>query len=214
MRYFVIASDGQRYGPADIPTLNQWIADGRLTADMMLEGENGGRMVASSVPGLMFGQPPQMNSPYGGTVYQGAGAGRGMAFDPNAFPKFNWGAFLLNWIWGLNHKKPITLVVLGVYILTQAVAVAGGGFRGATTGASVAGGAFGFILNIVSLGLCIWIGINGYQWAWESGRFSSYEECRKCQAIWGWWGLGIIILTCVCAFAAMALAFGAMSSMG
>ncbi|HMS54631.1 MAG TPA: hypothetical protein PKA27_04455 [Fimbriimonadaceae bacterium] len=212
MRYFVIASDGQRYGPADIPTLNQWIADGRLTADMMLEGENGGRMVASSVPGLMFGQPPQMNSPYGGTVYQGAGAGRGMAFDPSAFPKFNWGAFFWTWIWGLNHKKPITLVVLLVGLILGGIDAATrvGGSNPMQAGVSVLGG----ISWLINLGMMIWIGINGYQWAWESGRFASYEDCRKCQTIWGWWALGFAILCCGCYGVMIAMAVGAMSTMG
>lgn len=70
VRYFVIAHDGQKYGPADIPTLNQWIVEGRLLPTQMLQDEaSGGQIVASAVPGLNF---PLNGSPYapptGGTI--------------------------------------------------------------------------------------------------------------------------------------------------
>jgi hypothetical protein len=55
VRYYVISSDGQRYGPADLPTLNQWIQEGRLLPNQMLEDEaSGQRMPASSVSELNF----------------------------------------------------------------------------------------------------------------------------------------------------------------
>ncbi len=59
MRYFVISPDGQKYGPADVPTLNQWIIEARLNSTSMLEDEAGSRLVASAVSGLNFPmQPP------------------------------------------------------------------------------------------------------------------------------------------------------------
>jgi hypothetical protein len=55
VRYYVISSDGQRYGPADIETLNQWVAEGRLLPHQMVENEDTGeRQTASSVEGLNF----------------------------------------------------------------------------------------------------------------------------------------------------------------
>lgn len=55
MRYFVIAPDGNRYGPADVPTLNTWIAEGRLLPNQSLEEEDtGARVIASQIPGLIF----------------------------------------------------------------------------------------------------------------------------------------------------------------
>jgi len=74
VRYFVIANDGQKYGPADVATLNQWIVEGRLLPNQMLEDEaSGARVAASSVPGLNFQvQPPQPGdaSFAGGQPYQ------------------------------------------------------------------------------------------------------------------------------------------------
>jgi len=49
MRYFVIGEDGQLYGPADIPTLNQWIAEGRLRPTSMIMEELGGARFAASM---------------------------------------------------------------------------------------------------------------------------------------------------------------------
>lgn len=45
------------FGPADIPTLNVWVAEGRIvpTTLLQLEGSQS-RIAASTVPGLVFGQ--------------------------------------------------------------------------------------------------------------------------------------------------------------
>jgi hypothetical protein len=55
MRYFVVGDAGQKYGPADVAVLNQWIVDGRVFPATPLEEEaTGARFVASAVPGLQF----------------------------------------------------------------------------------------------------------------------------------------------------------------
>jgi hypothetical protein len=67
--YFVIGDDGQKYGPADVATLNQWIAEARLIPTQVLEDEaSGQRMAAGSVPGLNFPAPAPPPGPggYGG----------------------------------------------------------------------------------------------------------------------------------------------------
>lgn len=61
MRYFVLAPTGERYGPAEIATLNEWAAANRLFPNSQLMEEMGGSVViASTVPGITFGQavPP------------------------------------------------------------------------------------------------------------------------------------------------------------
>jgi len=56
MRYFVIAEDGNKYGPADIQTLNTWIQEGRILPSTLIEEEgSGARLAANSVAGLVFG---------------------------------------------------------------------------------------------------------------------------------------------------------------
>lgn len=57
MRYFVIAPDGNRYGPADVQTLSSWAQQNRLQPNSMLQDETSGqRVIASAVPGI-FGAP-------------------------------------------------------------------------------------------------------------------------------------------------------------
>jgi hypothetical protein len=65
MGYFVIGPNGELYGPADIATLNQWIAEGRLQPTTMLQEELGGaRFAASMLAELNFGA----NYPRGATA--------------------------------------------------------------------------------------------------------------------------------------------------
>jgi hypothetical protein len=55
MRYFVVAEDGSKYGPADVKLLNAWVAEGRLLPVMTLEEEGSHHQVtAASVEALDF----------------------------------------------------------------------------------------------------------------------------------------------------------------
>jgi len=64
MGYYVIAPDGNRYGPADISTLQQWVREGRIVANTTLEDElTGTKIRASLLPELSHlfpstGAPP------------------------------------------------------------------------------------------------------------------------------------------------------------
>ncbi|MDR3691772.1 MAG: hypothetical protein P4L46_20500 [Fimbriimonas sp.] len=55
MGYYVLGDQGQKYGPADVDTLNLWVTEGRIVPHSMLEDEvSGGQIVASSIRGLQF----------------------------------------------------------------------------------------------------------------------------------------------------------------
>lgn len=55
MQYMVIWNDGQKFGPADLTVLNEWIAQGRITPTTELESVvDGSRLQAGSLPGLVF----------------------------------------------------------------------------------------------------------------------------------------------------------------
>ena len=71
MNYFVIAADGQKYGPADVPTLNNWAQEGRVLPTSMLEDAATGQQVpATSVIGINF-PPAAPSAPnYGSAPYQ------------------------------------------------------------------------------------------------------------------------------------------------
>ncbi len=61
MNYFVILSDGQKFGPANVTVLSQWAAEGRLLPGAMLENATTMQQVlASSVPGIVWPNQPNM----------------------------------------------------------------------------------------------------------------------------------------------------------
>lgn len=64
MGYFVIAQDGNRYGPADIATLQQWVREGRIAPNTTLEDEFTGTQIrASLLPELSYLFPSQETPP-------------------------------------------------------------------------------------------------------------------------------------------------------
>lgn len=75
---------------------------------------------------------------------------------PEELKRFNWGAFLLNWIWGLMHKQYITLL----YFLAC------------------------FIPVIGPFAISLWFGFAGNKWAWESKQWNSVEEFNEVQRNW------------------------------
>jgi hypothetical protein len=59
VRYFVIGQDGNKYGPADMATLQAWSSQGRVHPDSWLEEESTGRrLLAREVLGAAQPTPP------------------------------------------------------------------------------------------------------------------------------------------------------------
>jgi hypothetical protein len=64
MEYFVIAPNGQRFGPATAPILNQWIQEGRIAPDTLLQdASSGAQIVARALPTLNFIPVPRVADP-------------------------------------------------------------------------------------------------------------------------------------------------------
>ena len=64
MQYFVIWHDGQKFGPADLAQLNDWVKENRINADTMLESVvDGSRVRASELPGLVLPQAAAPSTP-------------------------------------------------------------------------------------------------------------------------------------------------------
>ena len=84
---------------------------------------------------------------------------------PQELKRFNWGAFLLNWIWGIMHKQYITLL----YFVACFIPVLG------------------------PLAISIWFGFAGNKWAWESKNWNSVEEFNDVQR--GWVRLWFVLAT-------------------
>lgn len=75
---------------------------------------------------------------------------------PKEIRHFNWGAFLMNWIWGIMHKKYITLLYFPACIIP--------------------------ILG--PLAVSIWFGFAGNKWAWESKTWESTQKFNETQKNW------------------------------
>ena len=86
--------------------------------------------------------------------------------------KFNWGAFLLSWIWGLGNKTFITLIVFVISFIAM----------------------IPFLGWIALLGVQIWFGIKGNEWAWQNKRWDSIEEFHSVQKKWAIAGVILNIL--------------------
>jgi hypothetical protein len=108
---------------------------------------------------------------YGGQYDTNTSATRG-AVPQELKGGWNWGAFWYSWIWGLNHKTPVTLFSLLFGL----------------AGRLVPG------LGLVNLGLAVWFGARGNEWAWQNRRFDSVEHFRAVQRAWAMWVLGSFIL--------------------
>jgi len=64
-KWSVIAPDGQKYGPADLLTLQRWTDEGRVTPQTLLEEELGGRRFpASALASLTFRQGAASANPW------------------------------------------------------------------------------------------------------------------------------------------------------
>lgn len=87
---------------------------------------------------------------------------------------FNWGAFLLNWIWTIGNTS------CGFAVLSTVLS----------------------FIPLVGLGWAIYLGIRGNELAWRSKRWGSVEHFRRTQRTWTRVGIAVvlvsILITCVC----------------
>ena len=100
---------------------------------------------------------PYCNAELNSDVKKCKFCGEWIVSDTDELPKdirhFNWGAFLLNWIWGLMHRKYITLLYFPACIIP--------------------------IIGPVAIS--IWFGLMGNRWAWKSRNWASVEEFNRVQ---------------------------------
>lgn len=97
---------------------------------------------------------------------------------PPEIKKFNWGAFVLGWIWGVGNRTYIALLAFLAII-------------------PWVGWIFGIVWMFV-------LGFKGNEWAWKSGEFKNLEEFLVTQRTWNragfvcfWVYLALIIITII-----------------
>lgn len=111
-----------------------------------------------------------------------SGQGKGSAV-PEEIKAFNWGAFCLNWIWGVFNGSFITLVIFASVLLAF----------------------IPFIGWLAPLALCIWFGNKGNEWAWQNKKWESVEQFHKVQRTWATVGLILFTLGIICSVASTVL---------
>ena len=114
---------------------------------------------------LKTGVWPGHTSPPGSDYTSGLGA---LSLLPPELRGWNWGAFLLTWIWGIGHNVWIALVALG--------------------------GLIPYVGWIISIVMAIILGARGNEWAWQKKKWDSIEQFRKTQRTWMWYGVGMLIV--------------------
>ncbi len=136
MNYFVVAPDGQKYGPVDLAGLNEWAQRNRVLPSTIVEdGATGTRMQASTIQGIIF--PPTMAggllppSPYASYPRMDVRADNGS------------GDMTLVWMMsvltlGGSLCCPIISIVTGIVAITMAVSAKKKGHPQAQTGFVVA----------------------------------------------------------------------------
>lgn len=109
-----------------------------------------------------------------GTMVENTSGQGSSAVVPKEIRGWNWGGFLLTWVWAIGNK-----VWLGVLASVFAAII--------VSRAEWVGWLTLFIVSIV-------FGINGNKWAWHKKRWDSIEHFKRTQRTWAWWGLGVSIV--------------------
>lgn len=119
-----------------------------------------------------FNNPKQQTN-QGSSLENNSGQGANSKVLDIVSKKFNWGAFLLTWIWGLGNRSFITLIVFPISFLS----------------------CIPFVGWIIPFACNIWFGIKGNEWAWQNKRWESIEQFHSVQKKWA---TTVLILTCFC----------------
>jgi hypothetical protein len=98
---------------------------------------------------------------------------------PPEIQGWNWGGFLLTWIWGVGNNVWISLISLF--------------------------GLVPYIGWIVSLAMMIILGLRGNEWAWQNKKWDSIEHFKNTQKRWMWWGVGVLAAQIILAIAVSVL---------
>jgi uncharacterized BrkB/YihY/UPF0761 family membrane protein len=128
-----------------------------------------------------------MATAYGGATGPANTSGQGSSspVPPEISGNWNWGGFLLNWIWGIGNKVWIALLALVAGVL----------------------GVFIPFVGILALGVSIYLGIKGNDLAWQARPWNSIEHFKEVQRKWTIAGVIVIVLLLI-----LGLVFGVLSA--
>jgi hypothetical protein len=110
---------------------------------------------------------------------------------------FNWGATGVTFWWSIFNKSYIGLLILIPSIASKIV-----------TGNT----ALAIIFPVLSLAFSIYMGFAGNQLAWQNRRWLDVDDFKRCQGIWGVWGVCLFIFYLVIVAVAFWAAFALKSA--
>lgn len=181
---FYVQMDGETFGPYsarevrdlqlmdDIlvteESMNEWLPASRFDFEDMVKKELGGFV---NEDGTINRYRTSMPSNQEGYSRYNKQQTTNTSRVPDEIKKWNWGAFCFNWLWGVFNGVYWPLLLIIVNLIP-------------------------YVGGLISLGICIALGINGSEWAWKAKSWSSVEEFKRVQHKWAvaiLWVLGISI---------------------
>ncbi len=142
-------------------------------------------------PPQSYAPPAQEYNPYAANnpammqAYQNTSGMDGDVPYEIASCRWNWGAFLLTFLWMLNHG----MIGLGLLVLVANFIPI-----------------LGFFIQI---GIAIYAGMKGHELAWKKRRFNDLEHYFQVQRKWMYWGIGVF-----CVFTILGFIIGIMAVIG
>ena len=100
---------------------------------------------------------------------------------------WNWGAFLIPWIWAIGNRVWVGLLAL----IPAAGLVATFLFSLRGTALPWEGG-LAILFILAWLVLAVLLGVKGSAWAWQSRAWSSEASFKRAQRIWAYVGLVVV----------------------
>ncbi len=213
---YLIESNGQVYGPADVDQLIQWVAEGRVVAQTtLIHAESGERKLASDHAELRSWFAPTSPTP-GATAFQTPPPPQGRAGDGNATGVGGYpGGYAQQqremprqpWSGDYQQSAPVPYRGYGYGENdsgTGAMAQLPAELQGVNFGAFFASLLWS-IFNKSYLGLLVlvpaigWVVpfillFKGNEWAWQNRRFESVEQFRQVQQAWALWGVVFFLI--------------------
>ena len=115
---------------------------------------------------------------------------------PLELKRWNWGAFLFNWVWALAHNSWFGLLALFFPVVSFLALFASGWVLAIVFFAGLIG----------TVAVAILLGIKGNKLAWQNRKFANREEFESVQRIWA--RVALITYAFILALALLAIAAG------
>ncbi len=228
MTFYVIGTDGSKYGPTDIPTLQQWVAEGRVVSQTLLEEVETGRQgYASSVPSLSFAPNWTVAPSSGPAIYTNSPPPP----IPSTYMPMNQMTQNVQPLYGQHNSNAMPMSMPGVMGFSFSYNTSGtkGAIPPEIASLKWNWGAFGLnwlwamsmknwklailcFLPFFSIGMPFYLGFNGHKIAWQSRRFDSIDHFFTVQRVWTKWGLCYVITITMLAIADVILSPSANAS--